>query len=351
MDFKKVDYIVVGLGIAGICMCEELRKHGKNFIAVDNGEKGATANSGGVLNPTVLKRFSAVWNVAEFYPFAVSFYQQLADKLDLNVFQETPVLRIFNNVEEQNNWSVASDRNLLREFLSSEFISNTNKNIRADFGFGKVMGAFRIDTDALLEGYKNHLLNEKKLFRELFFYNSLHNQENGITYNTISASAVIFCEGFGAISNPFFPANAIIPNKGEFITIKAPKLEMEVFLKGPLYIIPLGDSLYKVGSTFNPGDFSPEPTMEGKNEILSKLKSMIDCPFEVVGHSAGIRPTTLDRKPLLGSFLENPRLFFLNGLGTRGFTMAPFLAQILYRNIVEGIPIPSEMDINRIQNP
>src|SRR5690554_6443465 len=147
MDFKKVDYIVVGLGIAGICMCEELRKHGKNFIAVDNGQKGATANSGGVLNPTVLKRFSAVWNISQFYPVAISFYQSLSEKLNFKVLHKTPLLRIFKNVEEQNNWSVASDKNQLQEFLSANFLPNNNPYIVADLGFGEVLGTAQINTE------------------------------------------------------------------------------------------------------------------------------------------------------------------------------------------------------------
>ena len=348
MDYNKVDYIVVGLGIAGICFCEQLEKQGKKFIAVDSGKKGATANSGGIMNPTVLKRFNLVWNVAQFYPYAVSFYQDLAQKLGTDIFRETPLLRILNSVEEQNNWYVASDKIELQKYLSPDLLPNHNSNIKADLGFGKVLQTFLIDIDAMLKKDKERLFADKKLLLETFNYDELEFSETGCIYGSISAKAVVFCEGPEAVSNPFFQSEGIVPNKGEFITIEAPQLDLDVLLKGPLYIVPLGDSLYKVGSTFDPDDFSGIPTVEGKTEILSKLKSMINCPFEVVDHTAGVRPTTLDRKPFLGSFRENPNLFFLNGLGTRGLTMAPLLSEILYRNIESGIPIPPEMDINRI---
>src|SRR5690606_3296393 len=103
---KKVDYIIVGLGIAGISLCEELLKHNKSFTVIDNGTKGSTAKSGGVFNPTVLKRFTAAWNASAFFPAAVNFYTGLSKKLKQKIFTETPILRIFKSVEEQNNWSV-----------------------------------------------------------------------------------------------------------------------------------------------------------------------------------------------------------------------------------------------------
>ena len=97
---KTIDYIIVGLGIAGICICEQFQKHGKSFVVVDNGEKGATANSGGVFNPTVLKRFTAAWNASVFFPVAVNFYRQLSAKLNETVFDETPIHRIFKTAEQ-----------------------------------------------------------------------------------------------------------------------------------------------------------------------------------------------------------------------------------------------------------
>ncbi|QAA81798.1 FAD-binding oxidoreductase [Aequorivita sp. H23M31] len=346
---KEVEYIVVGLGIAGICFCEQLRKNGKSFIAIDNGRDGSTARSGGVLNPTVLKRFNAAWNSSEFYPAAISFYQNLSKALDLDLFRETPILRVFKSVEEQNDWSVASDKRELQSFLSSSFVQNDNPNIAAPFGFGEVMGTLRIDTKLLLNEYQKFLTARNQVYQNDFDYKELSVSESRVVYQTLSSKKIVFCDGVGAMHNPFFPENGIIPNKGEYLIVNAPDLKLEVLLKGPMYIIPIGNSLYKVGGTFGRDDFSEKPTAKARQEILTKLKSMINCSFEVVDQTVGIRPTTRDRKPLIGSLPDNPRIGFLNGLGSRGFTMAPLLSQILFNNISSGIPIPKDMDINRLR--
>ena len=56
---------------------------------------------------------------------------------------------------------------------------------------------------------------------------------------------------------------------------------------------------------------------------------MTSAPFEILSHNSGIRPTTKDRRPLLGRHTTLKRLHLLNGLGTRGVLMAPLLSEWL----------------------
>lgn len=345
---KKVDYIIVGLGIAGICLSEELSKRGKTYIVVDNGTEGSTANSGGIFNPTVLKRFTAAWNAAAFFPVAENFYRELSEKLKQKIVSQSPVLRIFKSVEEQNNWSIASDKKELQDFLSSEFLKNTNPSVDAPFGFGKVLGTAQIHTHILLSSYRNYLKEREVLLSEDFQYEAIQQKETELVYKNISAKKIIFAEGSKVVDNPFFPKQAIIGNKGEYVIIKAPDLKLEALLKGSMYVIPIGNDEYKVGATYSRDDYSLNPTEIAREEILSKVKSFINCSFEVIGQTAGIRPTTKDHRPLLGSSMENPNLVFFNGLGSRGFLMAPLLAEILFNHLEDDMPIPSEMHIQRM---
>ncbi|SRX53915.1 FAD-binding oxidoreductase [Aequorivita sp. CIP111184] len=345
---KKVDYIIVGLGIAGISFCEQLQKHGKSFVVIDNGEEGSTAKSGGVFNPTVLKRFTAAWNASAFFPVAVDFYHRLSEKLQENIFVKTPILRIFKSIEEQNNWTVASDKWELQDFLSSKFSKSTNVAVEAPLGFGEVLGTAQILPEKLLISYRNYLKSLKVLLPEEFQYEIIQQKENTVVYKNISAKKIIFTEGSKVIDNPFFPKKAIIGNKGEYLIIKAPLLKLDVLLKGSMYVIPLGNDEYKVGATYSRDDYSIHITEIAKEEILVKVKSFINCPFELIGQTAGVRPTTKDHRPLLGSFEENPNLIFFNGLGSRGFLMAPLLSEILYNYVENDISIDKEMDIKRV---
>ena len=81
---------------------------------------------------------------------------------------------------------------------------------------------------------------------------------------------------------------------------------------------------------------------------MCQLELMIFiCDFEIVDQEAGMRPTTGDRRALIGVHPEHPQLTLLNGLGTRGIMAGPFLAKQLVDHLEKGEPILPEIDINR----
>lgn len=343
---KQVDYIVVGLGIAGISFCETLRKNNKSFLAFDKKSNYSTLVSGGVFNPVVLKRFTAVWKGQEFLKKAIPFYTSISENLDVELLEKTSIFRIFNSVEEQNDWLVAGDKNNLSPFLSSEIIKNHNEAIQAPFGFGKVEESGKVNPSIFLSSYKKMLQQNNQLITEAFDYEKLQIEETCVTYQDIKANKVVFSEGASAIKNPYFPVENFVPNKGEYLFIKAPKLKSEVILKGALFIIPLGNDVYKVGATYSRNDHTTHTTEEARNTILKKLDKMISCDFEIIDQIAGVRPTVKDRKPLIGN-LQHAAIYFFNGLGTRGILMAPLLAEWLYNFAEKNGDLPNEVNIKR----
>jgi glycine/D-amino acid oxidase-like deaminating enzyme len=151
----------------------------------------------------------------------------------------------------------------------------------------------------------------------------------------------------GMQSNPFFKDLPLDGTKGELLLIKIPNLSIDFILKGDIFLIPIGNDLYKVGATYNWEDKTDIPTEEGKKELLDKLKAIVGLDFEIVDHKAGVRPTVKDRRPLLGRSIESDRIYVLNGLGTRGVLLGPFLAEALYNKIENNIPLEENISIHR----
>ncbi|PVW17171.1 NAD(P)/FAD-dependent oxidoreductase [Marixanthomonas spongiae] len=346
---KHVDYIVVGLGMAGIAFCETLQKHNKSFVVYDTGSNHSTLVSGGVFNPVVLKRFTAVWKGDAFLQKAIPFYHAVSERLQLHILEKTPIYRVLNNIEEQNDWLVSSDKKALSPFLSSEIIKNENPSIKAPYGFGKVLQCGRIIPSKMIESYRELLQKNDELITEEFEHEHLHLQGRGVSYKDVSAKKIVFAEGASVVKNPFFPTDNFVGNKGEYLIIKAPKLKCDAILKGPLFIIPFGNDTYKVGATYSRDDFSKNTTEEARKVLASKLEKMISCHYEIVDQVAGVRPTVKDRKPLLGN-LEHENLLFLNGLGTRGILMAPLLAQWLFDYSENNKSLPYEVNLARFKN-
>ncbi len=342
-----LDYIIVGSGLAGIAFAETLLQHNKSFIVFDNHSQNSTRIAGGLYNPVILKRFSEVWNAKAQLELAVVFYKAIEDKLGVHFDFKLPIYRKFFSIEEQNNWFVASDKVNLAPFLSSTLITKTFSGIESPFGYGEVLHTGYVDTVVLLERYHQYLKGLGLLFETGFNYSDLAVMDDSVSYHDVSAKQIVFAEGFGLHANPFFNYLPLDGTKGELLIIKAPNLDLDVIINTSVFIVPLGDGLFKVGATYNWQDKTCVVTDEGKKELIDKLREIITCDFEIVAHFAGVRPTVKDRRPLIGTHPGYKNLHILNGLGTRGVMLAPSMARDLFDFIENGKPLDRSIDIRR----
>ena len=343
----QVDYIIVGLGLAGLAVTRELVENNKSFIVFEDNSQNSSMVAGGIYNPVILKRFTAVWNGESQLKTAIPFYKALENKFQKRYHDPIDIYRIFQSIEEQNNWFMACEKPALSNYMVPQIVSKNFKGVTAKFGFGKLTNTGRIITKTLLNDYRNYLATKNLIKNEQFKYAEVEITDEGITYNGINAQKIVFCEGFGLKENPFFKYLPMREVKGELLTIHAPDLNVNFLIKAAVFVLPLGNSFFKVGATFNWEDKTKLPTEEGKQELVSKLETFISTPYKIVGHTAGIRPTVKDRRPLVGKHPKYPNMAVLNGLGTRGVILAPITAKALYNYLENDIALPKEISINR----
>ncbi|MDX1271931.1 FAD-binding oxidoreductase [Bizionia paragorgiae] len=343
----NVDYIIVGCGLAGVSFCEQLIANDKTFVVINNHSQQASLVAGGVYNPVVLKRFSVVWKSVEQLAVALPMYKRIEERFNVQLDYKIPVYRRFTSLEEQNDWYTASEQAELSKFMSDSLIKNLNPSVNADFGFGEVLDTGKIDTQCLIDHYTSYLKENNQLVQETFDFETITFGDSEINYKTIKAKHIVFAEGYGVVNNYFFPDIKLKEAKGELLTIHAPELKIDYILKANVFIIPMGNDLYTVGSTYNWTDKSNTATEAAKVELLAKLKPLINCDFKVVGQSAGIRPTVSNRRPVIGTHPEHHNVHILNGLGTRGVMIGPYIAKILYNAIENKGAIDSEIDYKR----
>lgn len=109
------------------------------------------------------------------------------------------------------------------------------------------------------------------------------------------------------------------------------------------------------GSTHDRGDAIDDPRPEDDARNLATLAETLPAfadrlqgrPF--VGRAA-VRATTPDHLPLAGAVPDRPGLFLLGGLGFRGFTTAPLLAEHIAA-LVAGAPSPVPHDLQKTVDP
>lgn len=342
-----LDYLIVGLGLAGTSLCEQLEKKNKTFKVINDTSQTSSIVAGGLYNPVILKRFTMAWKAKEQLKQAIPFYASLEKKLSIKLNYKLPVLRRFASVEEQNLWFEACDKPVVKDFLSEQLLKNTNSGIDAPLGFGEVLNTGRIDTALLISSYEDYLLSKSMLRQETFDFNALQMETESICYKTISAKRIVFAEGYGLKKNPFFKYLPMTSTKGEYLTIKAPELNESSAIKSSIFLIPWEKDLYRVGATYKWKDITNLPTEESKSELIQKLGVFLKCDYEIVEQVAGIRPTVTDRRPLLGRHPEQANMFVLNGFGSRGVMIAPFASEQLVNLIERNEVLHPEMDIER----
>jgi len=342
-----VDYLIIGANLAGMAFAETVYHNNKSFVVLSDASQNSSLAAAGIYNPVILKRFSLPQDAEEHLAYMKPFYKRIEDRLDIKFDIKIPIYRRFASVEEQNMWFITADKPKLEPFLDTVIKHEKFKGIDAPFGYGRVKDTGYVDTTILIPAYQAWLKQSNLLKEETFQYDLLAVNDDYITYKDVTAKHIIFAEGFGIHQNPYFKTLPLDGTKGELLVIHAPELQLPVGVNAGVFILPIGNDLYKVGATYEWNDKTATPTVAGRAELIEKLNDVVSCPYEVVSHLAGVRPTVKDRKALIGTHPHFKNVHLLNGLGTRGVMLGPYMAKELYESIENGAIIKREINLNR----
>lgn len=343
----KVDYIIVGAGLAGLAMAQFCQKNNKTFVVIDAAERTSSKIAGGMFNPVVLKRFTSIWEADAQLKLADAFYSEVEEMLDESFYHKLPIYRKFATIEEQNNWFIACDTPITAPHLNGNLIKEQFPHIHSEYHFGEVYHTGFLNVSVYVQKYQKYLQKKEGLLNDSFAYNKLIIHDDLVEYHNIQAKQIVFAEGFSMLNNPFFNYLPLDGTKGELLYVKIPNLKLKSIVKSSIFIIPVGNDIYKVGATYNWQDKTDDLTNDAKNELLEGLEKLIDCEYEIIDHVAGVRPTVKDRRPLVGEHYQHKNVYVLNGLGTRGVLLAPYLADKLYQNIENNVPLDPNINVAR----
>ncbi|MGZ5243620.1 MAG: NAD(P)/FAD-dependent oxidoreductase [Bacteroidia bacterium] len=343
----QYDCIIVGQGLAGTLLAYSLEKAGKSVLTIDKITGNASRVAPGMFNPVTGRRLSLSWKADEFLQTADSIYTSLEKYLGAAFYYPMPILRIFGSEDDytlnEEKAKNGENSNYVKHFSRDAYMAGIR-----DMGAGvcEIAQGGYLDTQIFLDGWRNKLQADNTLLEEDFDYDLLKINETAIEYKDISAQKIIFCEGFQAIYNPYFNWLPFNPAKGDVLTISAPGLQEKFIINKNVYIVPVGNSLFRVGATYKwqTEDFSPSE--EDRKELETSLKNLVDVPYKIIDHLAGIRPATKQRRPFLGMHPEFKNIGIFNGLGTKGVLLAPLLAEQMVNHILFGEALDKKVDIS-----
>ncbi len=344
MEQKK--FLIIGAGLAGTTLAHELLKARQQVTLVDKGENHATAIAAGMVNPMVFRRMNKSWRLDEFMNDAVPFYKELGLKFNKQLYYPITIRRMFSSLQEREFWEkrqVLEEYNDYLTYISEE--DNNYSKATNEFGSGRLQQAFWVDAIAYYEGNREFFRAQNALLDEEFDL-SQFDSSAGI-YKGNEYDNVIFCCGYLNKYIPFFAEAPVEQTKGQTVTIESTDLPEDESLNRKCFVLPLGNQIFRIGATYEWNDESLTTTETSKQLLLEHLSVLGDFPLKILDQSVGVRPTVLDRRPIMGQHPELNKLFIFNGLGTKGYLMAPTLAKDMRAFLLEGKEMDKEVSLER----
>jgi glycine oxidase len=345
------DYIIVGQGLAGSCLALQLIRRGKKILVIDEPEKNICSTvAAGLFNPVTGQNLVKTWMADRLFPYLHNFYEKVEEETGIKILHALPMYRPFLTIEEQNEWMARTTMDEYKNIIGQVFTAPAYGDIHNSLGGVLLTNSGFIDTQAFLSASRTIIEAHACLYKDGLQHNELQIHADYVAYHNWTAKKIIFCEGYKVAENPWFNKLPIRPLKGESLRIKTSWTE-QVMLNRGVYMVPSNQpDHFKVGSTYQLKNIEYKPTQSGKEELEQKLRALIQFEYSVEAHEWGIRPTTVDRRPILGEHPVYKPLVIFNGLGTKGVSLAPYFSNVLAGWLEsDGSSLPEEINVSRFK--
>lgn len=334
----QYDFIITGQGLAGSLLAWFLMQTGKKVLVVDPQlENTCSRIASGMIHPVTGRRIVKSWNADIFIPFAKATYKDIEDKLAQKFFEDYPVFEIYHDMGHRNDWAGRSASEGMSEYVKDECSAEqAPKGVNAPFGGRWVVNGGWLDTRRFLDVIQRYLQQSDAFLKGNLHYEDVIFHSDHITWGEYRAKKIVDCSGVNAITHPLFHHLPFKPCKGELLQIESSQLPKDICIHGHVKVIPLGGYQYICGATYDFNNLNETPTEEGKEKLRTALDKIILSDYRISGHFASIRPSTIDRRPILAAHPDQPLLYIFNGLGSKGVMMGPWMARLISAHLVDG---------------
>jgi len=286
------------------------------------------------------------WLADQLFPALHNHYSEAELLTGRRFFYPMPIYRPFLSAEEQNEWMGKSSDPSYAPFIRQVLKGPSMPGVNDPMGGLLLDQCGFLDTNAYVDGVRALMARHQTYLERTIDDTTIVPLESSVRCGEYEASAVILCTGVHKTS--WFGWMPVRPSKGETLQIKT-SIEPHWIVNRGAYLVPHA-SAWRAGATYSYSDTSAGITEESRNELSGAVKELIHLPFTVTGQQWGFRPTTPDRRPLAGRHPVHHRLWTLNGLGTKGVSLAPYFSNELVSAIENRKPLNKLVDIERYKS-
>lgn len=346
MRNTKVDYILVGQGLAGSWLAYEMIQRNLNIVVI-NHDKPETSSlkAAGIYNPITGRKMVKTWRADQLFPSLEASYTSLEKLTGKSFLHPVPIYRPFKTIEDQNDWEGKVVDDNYRLFLKKMLTTSMGlEDVQDSLGGIIINQSGYVNIPVMLEGVRNFLIGMGIYRSEVFDYRSMEIASDMVSYKGFAAKKIIFCEG--ALSANSYWKLPFKPVRGEVMDITC-DLNTDYIINQGVFMIPKGDR-FTVGSTYDHNNLTFEPQDSGIKSLEERLKKLFSGKYQIVDKRAGVRPATHDRKPYIGLHHKYKTLGIFNGFGTKGVSLTPHFAKHFVDVLQGKSEIDEEVHVQRV---
>lgn len=347
-EHEPFDFIIIGQGLAGSTLAWQLHWRGQRCMIIDRNEPATSSKiAGGLITPVTGQRLVPTWRLDEFWPAATEFYQRIESETGRQFLHHPGQVRLFQNEAERDRFDQRDPSQISTPLTQPDKLVDAG-SFHSLFGGFEMPTAARLDIPSFLDATRTYFAKVGLILEsDVDIAADLRLAESNVELPrfNIRARRLVFCEGFAATGNPWLSALKFDATRGELLTVRVPGLTETRIVGCGVWLAPLGNDLFRVGSTYDWQKLDSAPTDAGRKELCERLARFLRLPFEVVDHQAAVRPILVGRHPVLGLIPNEPRLAVFNGLGSKGSLQAPLLGQQLTELLLDQRPADESVDI------
>jgi glycine/D-amino acid oxidase-like deaminating enzyme len=343
------DVLIVGQGLAGTWLSWWMHQAGISFKLIDlPNRNGASKRAAGLINPVTGRRLVTTWMIEELIPFAFNAYGEIGKFLDNTFIGEVSVIDFFPSVQMLQAFQKRFEEDPKYLFQGEEPEKYADW-FKYDLGWGAIQPCLLVNVEKLLTQWRTWLIQKKLLIESGFELSKMKLENNFIDYGEIQCRYIIFCDGVATAQNHFFNKLPFALNKGEGLLVEIKGLPSQTVFKKGMNLVPYGNDIYWLGSSYEWKFSDDQPSESFRKSAVNWLNHNLKLPYTILEHFAAIRPATLERRPFVGFHPLYPRIGILNGLGTKGCSLAPYFAKQLVDKLKGGEIINPLADISRFK--
>lgn len=349
-ETMKYDCLVIGQGLCGTWLSYYFLQANKKVLVIDAPQANmASRVASGVINPVTGRRIVRTWRIEEILPFATAAYREFGKEINAEISWANSILNFHPSQQMQEAFvsRMKEEPEYLHEHADTE---KWRKYFDFHFGINEVSPGLLIDLQAMLAGWRSKLEEQDALLEEHFDFENCSITGDRFAYKNIVADKIFFCDGFSGFTNPFFYKLPYAANKGEALIVSIPGLPRDQIIKHNYSIVPWKEDLFWAGSNYQWTFNDVLPTQQFRMHCENYLLQFLKIPFKVVDHLAAVRPANIERRPFVGLHPETRSVGILNGMGTKGCSLAPFFAHQLVQHVLHDMSISADADIARFKN-